>query len=213
MTPPIIYGPGLSTYVRTVRLVCEEKGAEYQLVEIDIMQGAHKAPDYLARHPFGRVPAFEHDGFALYETSAITRYLDAVLTGPSLTPTDPKNAARMQQVIAVVDAYAYGAMISAIVIQRVVMPMVGGTADEAVITAAMPTAEVAMDALEALIGDQQFVAGNALSLADLHLAPVMGYFTATPEGQGLMPGYPKLARWWAAISARPSMTKTQPQLG
>ena len=125
-----------------MRLVCEEKGAEYRLVEIDIMQGAHKAPEHLARHPFGRVPAFEHDGFALYETSAITRYLDAVLPGPSLTPGDPKGAARMQQAIAVVDNYAYGAMISAVVIQRVVMPMVGGTTDEAVIAAALPTAEI-----------------------------------------------------------------------
>lgn len=213
MAPPIIYGPGLSTYVRTVRLVCEEKGAGYELVEIDIMQGAHKAPEYLARHPFGRVPAFEHDGFALYETSAITRYLDAVLPGQSLTPADPKGAARMQQVIAVVDSYAYGAMISAIVIQRVVMPMVGGTTDEAVIAAAMPTAEVSLKALEELLGSQAFLAGDMLSLADLHLAPVMAYFTATPEGQGLMPGYPGLARWWAAISARPSMAKTQPQLG
>ena len=56
MAAPIIYGPALSTYVRTVRLVCEEKGAEYQLVEIDIMTGAHKSPEHLARHPFGRVP-------------------------------------------------------------------------------------------------------------------------------------------------------------
>ena len=39
MAPPIIYGPALSTYVRTVRLVCEEKGADYQLVEIDILTG------------------------------------------------------------------------------------------------------------------------------------------------------------------------------
>jgi glutathione S-transferase len=213
MAPPIIYGPGLSTYVRTVRLVCEEKGAGYELIDIDIMQGAHKAPSYLARHPFGRVPAFEHDGFALYETSAITRYLDAVLPGPSLTPADPKGAARMQQVIAVVDSYAYGAMISAIVIQRVVMPMVGGTTDEAVIAAAMPTAEVSLKALEDLLGSQAHLAGETLSLADLHLAPVMAYFTATPEGQALMPSYPALARWWAAVAARPTMVSTQPQLG
>ena len=213
MAPPVIYGPALSTYVRTVRLVCEEKAAPYELVEIDIMQGAHKTPDYLARHPFGRVPAFEHDGFALYETSAITRYLDMVLPGTPLTPADPKATARMQQVIAIVDAYAYGAMISSIVIQRVVMPMVGGTTDEAVVTAAMPTAEVSVKALEALIGDRPFMAGDALSLADLHLAPVFAYFTATPEGQGLMPASPRLARWWAAISARPSMAETQPQLG
>ena len=213
MAPPVIYGPGLSTYVRTVRLVCEEKSAAYELVEIDIMQGGHKAPEYLARHPFGRVPAFEHDGFALYETSAITRYLDAVLPGPSLTPADPKGAARMQQVIAVVDSYAYGSMISAIVIQRVVMPMGGGTTDETIIAAALPTAIVSLQALEDLLGDQAYLAGPELSLADLHLAPVMAYFTATPEGQAQMPGYPKLARWWTTVSARPSMVKTQPQLG
>ena len=213
MAAPVIYGPALSTYVRTVRLVCEEKGAPYELVEIDIMQGGHKAPDYLARHPFGKVPAFEHDGFGLYETSAITRYLDAVLPGPSLTPADPRGAARMQQVIAVVDSYAYGSMISAIVIQRVVMPMVGGTADETVIAAALPTAVLSLQALQDLLGDQPFMAGAELSLADLHLAPVMAYFTATPEGQAQMPGYPKLARWWAAVAARPSMVATQPQLG
>ena len=213
MAPPVIYGPALSTYVRTVRLVCEEKGAPYELVEIDIMQGGHKAPDYLARHPFGKVPAFEHDGFGLYETSAITRYLDAVLPGPSLTPADAKGAARMQQVIAVVDSYAYGSMISAIVIQRVVMPMVGGTTDETVIAAALPTAVLSLQALQDLLGDQPFMAGAELSLADLHLAPVMAYFTATPEGQAQMPGYPQLARWWAAVAARPSMVATQPQLG
>ena len=213
MAAPVIYGPALSTYVRTVRLVCEEKGAPYELVEIDIMQGGHKAPDYLARHPFGKVPAFEHDGFGLYETSAITRYLDAVLPGPSLTPADPRGAARMQQVIAVVDSYAYGSMISAIVIQRVVMPMVGGTTDETVIAAALPTAVLSLQALQDLLGDQPFMAGGELSLADLHLAPVMAYFTATPEGQAQMPGYPKLARWWAAVAARPSMVATQPQLG
>lgn len=67
MAPPIIYGPALSTYVRTVRLVLEEKAAEYQLIEIDILKGDHKSPEHLARHPFGRVPAFEHDGFTLYE--------------------------------------------------------------------------------------------------------------------------------------------------
>ena len=213
MAPPIIYGTAISTYVRTTRLVCEEKAAEYQLVDVDIMQGGNKAPEHLARHPFGRVPAFEHDGFTLYETSAITRYLDAVLPGPALTPSDAKGAARMQQAIAIVDSYAYGAMISAIVIQRVVMPMVGGTADETVIAAALPTAETSLAAFEALLGGGHCLAGESLSLADLHLAPVMAYFSATPEGQGPLPNHPGLANWWAAISARPSMAKTQPPLG
>lgn len=213
MAPPVIYGPALSTYVRTARLVCEEKGAAYELVDVDIMQGANKTPEHLARHPFGRVPAFEHDGFRLYETSAITRYLDAALPGPALTPADPKGAARMQQAIAIVDSYAYGSMISAIVIQRVVMPMVGGVADETVIAAAIPTAETSLAAFEELLGGGHFLAGDGLSLADLHLAPVMAYFSATPEGQARLPSHPRLARWWGAVSSRPSMVKTQPPLG
>ena len=213
MAPPIIYGPGLSTYVRTARLVCEEKGADYRLVEIDILKGAHKTPEHLARHPFGRVPAFEHDGFRLYETSAITRYLDAVLPGTSLTPADPKGAARMDQVVAIVDAYGYGAMISACVVQRVVVPMTGGTTDEAVISAAMPTVEVSLKAFEDLLDGHAWLAGDMLSLADLHLAPVMAYFSGTPEGQRLLPDRPRLSAWWKLMSVRPSMAKTQPQLG
>ena len=213
MAPPVIYGPALSTYVRTARLVCEEKGAPYELVEVDIMQGGHKTPEHLARHPFGRVPALEHDGFQLYETCAITRYLDAVLPGPSLTPADPRAAARMQQAIAIVDSYAYGALISAIVIQRVVMPMVGNTTDEAVIAAALPTAEISLGAFETPIGGRTWLAGTTLGLADLHLAPVMAYFTATPEGQRLLPGHPKLTGWWKLVSTRPSMARTQPKLG
>jgi glutathione S-transferase len=213
MAAPVIYGPAISTYVRTVRLVCEEKAAPYELVEVDIMQGGNKTPDHLARHPFGRVPAFEHDGFQLYETSAITRYLDAVLPGPALTPADPKGAGRMQQAIAIVDSYAYGSMISAIVIQRMVMPMVGGITDETVIAAALPTAETSLAAFETLLNGNQFLAGDSLSLADLHLAPVMAYFCATPEGQARLPQHPHLARWWGAVSSRPSMVKTQPPLG
>jgi glutathione S-transferase len=214
MAPPIIHGPNYSTYVRTVRLVLEEKGAEYRLAEVDVLKGEHKAPDHLARHPFGKVPAFEHDGFALYETSAVTRYLDAVLPDPPLTPADPRGAARMQQAIAVVDAYAYPAMISAVFMQRMVTPMLGGTADEAVVAAAMPNVELSLRAFEAMLdGGHAWLAGDGLSLADLHLAPVMAYFSGTPEGQRLLPGRPNLARWWGAVSSRPSMARTQPRLG
>ena len=115
--------------------------------------------------------------------------------------------------MAIVDAYGYGAMISACVIQRVVVPMTGGTTDEAVIAAAMPTAQISLGAFEELLEDHAWLAGDALSLADLHVAPVMAYFSGTPEGQRLMPEHPKLTRWWAAVSSRPSMAKTQPQLG
>jgi glutathione S-transferase len=55
------------------------------------------------RHPFGRVPVLEYDGFMLYETQAILRFLDRILPSPTLTPADPKAAARMDQAMIIND--------------------------------------------------------------------------------------------------------------
>ena len=99
MAKPIVYGPAYSTYARTARLALEEKGVDYDLVEVDLLGGAAKASAHLARHPFGKVPAFEHDGFALYETDAIMRYINAAFPGKDLEPDDAKGRARMAQVI------------------------------------------------------------------------------------------------------------------
>ena len=210
---PVIYGPHYSTYVRTVRLLCEEKGAPYELVEVDIFKGEHQSDEHLRRHPFGKVPAFAHDGVELYETSAITRYLDAVLPGTGFTPADPAGAARMQQIVAMLDSYGYPAMVTAVVIQRMIVPMTGGTADEAVVRDAVPKAALVMDELERMLDGHPWLVGDSLSLADLHLMPIMAYFSHTPEGQQLLDSHAGVKRWWAAASSRPSMAKTQPKLG
>ena len=208
-----IYGPAISTYVRSVRLACGEKGAPYELVEVDIVQGAQKAPAHLARHPFGVVPAFAHDGFELYETSAILRYVDRALDGPALHPKDVRALARMDQILAIVDAYGYPSMITGVVMQRLVQPMMGGVADEAVIAAARPRAETTVRELARLMGDAPWLAGDALSLADLLLAPIIAYFKETPEGQAMLKPHAGLTHWWEAMAARPTMQRTAPRFG
>ena len=99
MAAPVVYGPAYSTYTRTARLALEEKGVDYKLEEVDILTGAGQSPAHLARQPFGQVPAFEHEGIKLYESGAITRYIDEVFPGPKLQPADPKRRARMMQFI------------------------------------------------------------------------------------------------------------------
>src|SRR5215510_8831105 len=86
--------PG-SPYGRSVLATLAEKGASHRLVPV--VPGTLKIEPHTLRHPFGRVPVLEHDGFMLYETQAIVRYLDRVLPAPPLTPADPKAAARMDQ--------------------------------------------------------------------------------------------------------------------
>ncbi len=213
MADPVIYGPAFSTYVRSVLLTLEEKAAPYRLEEINILEGAHQTPEHRARHPFAKVPAFEHDGFELYETAAIMRYVDETFAGPSLQPDEPRARARMTQVHSLMNAYAYPACIGACVIQRLVVPLMGGTPDEAVIAEAVPQATTSVEALEALIGEKDFFAGTTLSLADLHVAPIYDYFSQTPEGETALSGTPNLRRWWAAISERASVQKTKPALG
>ncbi len=119
----------------------------------------------------------------------------------------------MTQVHSLMNAYAYPACIGACVIQRLVVPLTGGTPDEAVIAEAVPQATTSVEALEALIGEKDFFAGTTLSLADLHVSPIYDYFSQTPEGETALQGTPNLRRWWAAISERASVQKTKPALG
>ncbi len=105
MAHPIVYGPAGSTYVWSARLALAEKGVTHELVHVPF--GAHREEPHLSRQPFAKVPAFEHDGFALYETQAIMRYVDERFAGTPLQPEDVHEWSRMNQIIGIVDAYAW----------------------------------------------------------------------------------------------------------
>jgi glutathione S-transferase len=205
MSEVIIYGVPGSPYVRKALLVCEEKGAPYRLSALAM--GEAKTPAYLARHPFGRIPAIEHDGFALYEAQAIMRYVDLAFPGASLVPSDPKKAARMQQVMNIVDWYVMPSISAGIGWNRVVAPMFGMPVDEAAIAAAIAPARTCIAALEALVGDQPYVAGDQVSLGDLALIPHLDLFPQTPEGKEIMAGS-SLNAWIERMRGRPSVQAT-----
>ncbi|MGH6679267.1 MAG: glutathione S-transferase family protein [Bradyrhizobium sp.] len=195
--------PG-SPFGRAVMATLEEKGAPFHLARL-----APKSPEHLALHPFGRMPILDHDGFRLYETQAILRYLDRVLPNAPLTPADPRRAARMDQVMNINDWYLFQGVGNVIVFHRVVGPRVMGTTpDEAAIRAAMPKAHMVFDELARLLGQQSYFAGDAISLADLLVAPGMAFFTQTPEWSELGAPHANLVAWLDRVQARPSMTAT-----
>jgi glutathione S-transferase len=217
-TPPIVFGAAYSVYVRAVRLALAEKGVPYRLVEVDVFAPGGPPPEHLARHPFGRIPAFEHEGLTLYESGAIERYVDEAFDGPQLQPKGVAERARMNQVIGIIDAYAYRTLVWDIFVERVRAPTQGRQPDEARIAAALPKAAICLDALAAVMGGGPWIAGNSLTLADLHAAPVFAYFRMAPEGAALLQRQSGLARWWEAMSARDSMAATRsplegPELG
>jgi len=200
----VLHGYRYSVYNRIARLALAEKGVAYDRVEVNPF-----APDvpesYRALHPFGRVPALVHDDFALYETGAITRYIDRAFPGPPLQPNEPRALGRMDQVISIVDAYGYWPMVRQVFALRVFRGRTGQPVDEAEVARGLAAAPRVLAALEPLVGEE-------LTLADLHLGAMVAYFVLAPEGATLLRHHPKLTRWWERVSARPSFAATDPGL-
>src|SRR5260221_6569341 len=147
---PTVFGAPYSVYVRAVRLALEEKGVDYEIVPVDIFQSSGAPPEHKARHPFGKIPAFEHAGFHLYEAGAIARYVDEPCPDPRLHPDEPRGRARMNQIISILDSYAYRTLVWDIYVERVSRPASGAASDEQRIADALPKAEVCQSALSGL---------------------------------------------------------------
>ncbi len=208
----VLHGYRYSVYVRIVRMVLAEKGLAYTSREVNPF-AADVPADYLALHPFARVPTLVQDDFVLYETTAIARYLDEAFAGPALQPTAPRARARMAQIIAIIDSYGYWPMVRQVFSQRVFAPAMGNAPDAAMIADGIDKSHRVLGALEALAGDGGPLAGGASwSLADLHLAPMMAYFVAAPEGAFALRGFPKLVAWWRVMSMASSLRDTDPGL-
>ena len=211
-TEPSLFGASCGVYVRIVRLALAEKGIAYRLVERDHPELDGPWPVGPQHHAFGRTPAFQHDGFMLYETGAITRYIDEGFAGPALQPASPRGRARMQQIISLLDNHAYHTLVWGIFAERVRAAFEGRAPDQARIAAALPIAETCLDELVELMADGPYLAGERVTLADLHAAPIMIYAHMSPEGAALMHARPTLEAWLTRICRRSCIGDTRTPL-
>jgi glutathione S-transferase len=208
MTGITVYGIPGSPFLRTVEIVLKEKEVPYQLHAM--APGEHKGEEHLKRHPFGRIPAFEHGDFLLYETQAIVRYIDEIFANPPLTPGNAKERARMNQLIGIIEWYFFPKAAAPIGFNRVIGPaLLGITPDEAAIADAMPMARTCIAEFDRLLGDQPFIAGATYSLADVMLGAQLDLFRLSPEGADLLRGT-RLEAWLHRLLQRPSFIATEP---
>lgn len=208
MSSITLYGIIGSPFMRSVEIGLKEKGLDYEVHAL--APGEHKQPEHLKRHPFGRVPAFEHDGFSIYETQAILRYLDDVFPNPPLVPGNPRQRTAMNQIIGIIEWYFFPKAAAPIAFNRIIGPkLLGLPTDEAAIADAMPMARICFAELDRLLGDKPYLASERLSIADIMLGAQLDLLGETPEGAQLLEGT-RLKSWLERMTKRPSFAATEP---
>lgn len=204
-----LYGYHYSVYVRAVRLALAEKELRCEQIEVDPFSPLPEG--YLDLHPFGRVPVLRHGRLMLYETQAILRYLDERFPGPPLQPDGAAARARMMQVMGIADAYAYRPLVRQVYSHAVFRPAAGEASDPREVAMGMVAAARVLGALEVL-AEEGLVLSGVVTLADLHLAPMIAAFAQAAEGAAAVARHPALAAWWQGMRGRESMAETDPGL-
>jgi len=211
MSDITLWGFDGSTYVRTVKMLLAEKGiTQIKQIPLNVLKGEPRAAEHLQRHPFGKVPVLDHDGMRILETTAITRYLNDVLPGRSLVPATPKDRARMDMIIGIIDSYGYAALIGGVAAFHLFPDFVGGQ-NEAMRKDGIENGRKAIELAMKAKGSSPFIAGE-LSLADLYLTPIVFYVSLTPDRDAVF-DVDGFADWWTKIQALESFKATQPDLG
>jgi glutathione S-transferase len=196
-----VYGHPMSTCTRKVLMTLNETGTPFEMSVVDFATGAHKQPPHVARQPFGRVPALTDDGFEMFESRAMCRYINDKASG-KLMPHDAKDRARVEQWISVeTSEFAPNAMkfIYEHVFKRPQTPEVLDAAGKGLTTA--------LEVMEKQLTKSAFLVGNELTLADVVYMPYVEYLMASPAKE-FIAKHPHVAAWWNKISERPSWKKT-----
>jgi len=195
-----LYGFATSTCTRRVAVVCKELGIPYEFVAVNRAADEHKTPAYLERQPFGQVPVIDDDGFKLYESRAISRYLAAKAGSPLLPTSDPKELAEFE-VAASIEYSNFDPLVSKIAFEKVAKPKRGLVTDETIVAERLAVLTAKLQAYEIILGKQKYLAGDEITLADLFHLPY-GY-RLVKAGFDIF-STPNLKRWWDDISSRPS---------
>ncbi len=199
-----IIGVPFSNYVRSVRMLCEEKGVSYTLDP-----ARPHTPDVTAIHPAGQVPCMRHGDVRLFESQAIATYIDKAFPGPRFIPDDALGAARVVQWLSYTNVKVDRWIMRELVVPSVFFDKAKGP-DTARIAAAVPEIEKCLKVLETAVGRTGHLAGTTLTFADMNVLPMLVTLALYPQGKELMGGHPGLAAYVEKLTARPSFTGTAP---
>ena len=193
-----IWGRKTSSNVMKVVWACEEVGLKYERVDIGGPFGGNKEPRYLALNPNGLVPTIEDDGFVLWESNAIVRYLTAKHDAGGLWPTDLKMRADSDRWMDWINGVPGGPM-SVMLFGYYRTPP--EKRDPAALEAARLKAIDAWKMAEAVLSKRTYIAGDRLTIGDIAFGPHVHRWFSYPIERPSLPG---LAAYYARLKERPA---------
>jgi len=211
MSKPVIIGFSQSTYVWTARAALAHKGVDHEFRPISPPD--NRTPEYLATHPWGKVPTFEHGELELFETTAILTYVDEAFEGKPLRPSDPVGRARVDQIISVCNCYLYPPAVLRYALQYIFPSGPDGAPKREVIDAALPEVEKTLTYLDSTLGDSKWFVGDAPSSADFFVGPLIAVCNMFPEGKELVAGATKLGRHFGQLMELDAFRSAAPAPG
>ncbi|GLX76947.1 hypothetical protein tinsulaeT_02870 [Thalassotalea insulae] len=203
-----IYGPGFSSFVRTLLLLCEEHQIDYSLgFELDDQAIEFKSEQYLALHPYGKLPILKHNELVLAETASIGRYLLS-----TFVPDYPQRYSIVQQAkidsfCAIASIYLDKAIIRDYVLEFAFPKGESGEVRLDVVKAAQPQVLYALKVIENELINGECLNSDFFGLADALLAPMLHYLSGLPEGFSLLDKVPEVEKYFQQLMIRASCQK------
>ena len=192
--PICLYRHALSGHAHRVELFLSLLGLPYELIDVNMVRGAHKASDFIAKNnPFGQVPVIEDGDVAIADSNAILVYLATRYdsTGHWL-PRDAVAAARVQQWLSVAAGQlAYGPSMARLAV------LFGARLD---LDRAQAIGRQLYDVLNGYLAERQFLVGDTPTIADIAM---YSYTAHAPEGGVSLNPYGRVRAWLAHIEALP----------
>jgi len=200
MASVTIYGAPQSTFTRSVRMGCHEKGIDYDLVLT--RPGAAGS-----LNPMSKIPVITHGDLTLSETPAILRYLDRSFAGPKLWPDDARDAALVDQWVgAVGDSLRNSAQLYMAARYNL------APAPPEMVQRYLDRTRAVLPAFDRQLGRTRYLAGEAFTAADILFAPFFFYFADIPELKAIADAAPNCQRWGREVARRPSVGATEPEM-
>lgn len=186
-----LYHHPLSGNAHRARLFLSLLALPHELVEVDLMAGAHKRPEFLALNPFGQVPVLEDDGVVIPDSVAILIYL-AKKHGGNWLPDDAEAAAAVQRWLSVTTGdLAFGPAAARLV------TLFGAKLNPDEVIA---RAHTLLTRLEAHLDGRDWLVGTRPTIADVAL---YSYLSSAPEGNVDLIAYPRVKAFLARIEGLP----------